>query len=260
MRKSRTALLVLALALAGACVAFRTEIRQGVRRAVPVGEVEFTGLRHLSSMEALAAMTIPAEASYLDRVGDWVDGLVAHPLVLSAEVRRSLPRKITVAVVEREAVALVPTPLLEPVDGEGVFLPIDLDEVRLDLPLVHAPVGGEGASALYRELARLGREDSEFFSILSEVEALDETAYGARLVASNVTFLMPHGVTTDRIGMGAAALADARSKGREPSAVDLRFDGVVVVSVTGQDESSDKGSPRNAEEDALVPAQEEGVK
>ena len=58
-------------------------------------------------------------------------------MVLEAEVFRTLPGTLTVAIVERTPVALAPIEgVLRPVDATARVLPIDLTKVQLDLPVI----------------------------------------------------------------------------------------------------------------------------
>ena len=233
MRRARVLLWLALVSAAGVGAAAKDELLGGVRASVPLGRVEFSGLHHLAREEALSTMEIPADASFFDPVGAWRERLEAHPLVQFAQVSKSFPRSLSVTVEERQAVALVPTPLLEVVDAEGVVLPLRPDELHLDLPLVHSgSLDGTPAAidvGLLGELVRIGELEPGFLARVSEVMPIDGSSFRARISEPPVTFLVPRGPTSTRVREGLAALTHAIARGAAPASVDLRFAGVVVV-------------------------------
>jgi cell division protein FtsQ len=160
----------------------------------------------------------------------------APPLVRAAQVRRRIPGTLVVTVEEREPIALVPTPTLEPVDREGRRLPIDPARHPLDLPVLRPARAGLGApppEALARAAgaaAALAEREPEFWSgvsVLTSDGGSDLTlAWGDPPV--HIRLRAP--VEPLRLREVGAVLADLAARtGRRPAVLDLRFADQVVV-------------------------------
>lgn len=197
------------------------------------------GARFLTLDEAVTTAAVEPGASIWDDPSAWEARLEAHPLVRRAEVHRRLPGTLVFEVEEEEPVALVPTPVLEPVDGEGHYLPLDPATHRLDLPVVR-PLRERGAperptEARVRPLARAVermRRDPVFFGRVSEVSQQRDGSLQVRWGAEpEITFLMSEGADPRRMGEGMRVLAHALEVDRRgvPRAVDLRYADQVVV-------------------------------
>ena len=207
--------------------------------AFRVTEVEIRGLRYLTRSDVLEAIGVGPETSVWGDLDEWAEALQAHPLVRTAGVERRIPDALVVSVVERVPVALVSTPTIEPVDEEGIRLPLDPAEHRLDLPLVElvrAPAAGSRllpgeARELVAEVGRLMRVDPAFLQIVSEVRWGERRSIVARGAEPDVEFLLPFGASADRLREGMSALAHAVSNtpGDIPEVIDLRFADQVVV-------------------------------
>lgn len=155
----------LAVVSAAGLLAWGASLVPGLLAGLPffqVDVVEVEGARYLEVADAVQAMAVPSEASVWDDPAPWEEGLRRHPLVRDVRVRRRLPSTLVAEVVEREPVALIATPMLEPVDREGRFLPIDPVVHRLDLPLLEVPDApmGEGAGPERGGAGRGDRSDS----------------------------------------------------------------------------------------------------
>lgn len=207
--------------------------------AFRVTEVEIEGLRYLTRSDVLEVIGVGPETSVWGDLDAWTEALKEHPLVLTALVQRRIPHTLVVSVDERVPVALVSTPTVEPVDEEGIRLPIDPAEHRLDLPLVEigrAPAAGsrllpQQARELVAEVGRLGRIDAPFLQMVSEVSWGERRSIVVRGVGPDVEFLLPLGASPDRLREGLSALAHALSNtpGEVPEVIDLRFADQVVV-------------------------------
>jgi len=230
---SRPALLVgVALALAALLAQERVPEALVAMETFKVAGVELEGARHLTRGEALAAAAIPAGASVWDDLTPWEAGLAGHPLVRSARIRRRLPATLVLVVEEREPVALLPTPTLEPVDQEGRLLPLDPAGRPLDLPLLEVDSADHRAVRLLAsELARLGRVEPAFLGKVSEAAVDDRGDLVARWGEPLVAFLFSPQVPSRRLREGVRALEDAteRRDGKPPASVDLRWADQVVV-------------------------------
>ncbi len=207
--------------------------------AFRVTEIEIHGMRYLTRSDVLETMRIGPKASVWGDLDSWAEALLAHPLVRTVRVERKIPNGLVVSIGERVPVALVSTPTVEPVDREGVLLPLDPAEHSFDLPLVdvgRAPAPGSRllpaqARELVAEVARLMSVDMAFLQMVSEVRWGERRSIVARAVDPDVEFLLPLGASPDRLRDGLMALAHAVSvaPGEVPEVIDLRFADQVVV-------------------------------
>lgn len=215
-----------AAALAGADI-FRVEA------------IELEGARFLTLDDAIRTAAVEPGAGIWDDTGPWKARLTAHPLVRHVEVGRRLPGTLVLIIVEEEPVALVPTPILEPIDREGRYLPLDPAVHSLDLPVIR-PVPTEAEEArpsrarlqpLARAVERL-RADPVFFSRTSEVRLERDGSLRIRWGADPEVFFRIDGVVDPlRIRQGVDVLVHAleADPGRRPRTVDLRFADQIVV-------------------------------
>ena len=205
-----------------------------------VTNVEISGLESVERGEVLALMGLTAETSVWGDLGAWEDRLAGHPLLEKARVRRRIPGTLVVDVVERRPVALAPTPTLEPVDREGVLLPLDPAQRRMDLPVLDVrelPAPGARllptrARVLAGEVARLLEADTSFQQMVSEVAwGDDNNTLVATWSEPLVEFLLSPGTPGSRLRQGLAVLADALARESEvpPAVIDLRYADQVVV-------------------------------
>jgi len=203
-------------------------------------DLRVEGTRRLTVAEVVEAADLPPFASVWDDPTPWILSLRRHPLVLEAGVRPDYPRGLVFTVVEREPVALYPTPLLEPVDREGRILPIDPTEDMLDLPLLD-PSRGTNAEGrltpselrlLTAEAARLREVDPRFLRTISELGIDARGDLVARVVSNGMVFRFRAPISVERLQRGLDALADAMARNPEnsPRSVDLRFADQVVIS------------------------------
>jgi hypothetical protein len=208
-------------------------------------DVEIQGLRYLTRSEVLKTMGIGAKTSVWGELDTWSERLLAHPLIRTVHVERRIPSGLLISLSERVPVALVATPTVEPVDAEGTLLPLDPAEHRLDLPLLEmdrAPAQGsrllpEAGRELVGEVARLMSVDPSFLQMISEVRWGERRSLVARWVEPEVEFLLPLGVSQDRLREALNALAHAASNPslEVPEVIDVRFaDQVVVRRTTGK--------------------------
>ncbi|MFQ5537086.1 MAG: cell division protein FtsQ/DivIB [Gemmatimonadota bacterium] len=204
-----------------------------------VQEVEVVGLHFVSREEVLKRLGITPRSTVWGDSDAWSAAVAEHPLVRTARVSRRLPGTLVVEVEERRPVALVATPILEPVDAEGVILSLDPTENRLDLPLLRLqarvapgarmiPASGR---RLASEVGRLMEADTAFLQMVSEVEWREEGVLAARWTRPDVVFLLRAGAPPRRVREGITIMADAvgRDLDRLPSVIDLRYADQAVV-------------------------------
>lgn len=204
-----------------------------------VREVDVRGIRFLTEDSVITRMELGPAASVWGDRAVWRERIEAHPLVLSVEVDRRLPDGLVVTVEERRPVALAAAPVLEPVDAEGIRLPVDPTRHGLDLPIISADrLPPKGASVFPAEVRRLAAEiehlrraDEELVRRISALSLRDDGSVRLRLVSPDVDLLLWPGTTLGRLREAEAALTDAisRDPGGIPDVVDLRFADQVVV-------------------------------
>ena len=207
--------------------------------AFRVTAVEIQGLRYLTRSDVLETIGVEPRTSVWGDLDTWSEALRAHPMVQTATVNRRIPGTLVVSIDERVPVALVSTPTVEPVDEEGMRLPLDPAEHRMDLPLVEVdrvPATGSRllpaqARELVAEIGRLMRVDPAFLQMVSEVRWGEHRSIVARGAEPDVEFLLPFGASPNRLREGLSALAHAVSDtpGEVPEVIDLRFADQVVV-------------------------------
>lgn len=207
--------------------------------AFRVADVNVSGLVWADRAEILAWGGIGSATNVWEPLDELATRIETHPLVISAEVRRNLPRGLAVEVRERTPVGLVPTPTLEAVDREGRYLPIDPAGTPMDLPILvprRDPTAEDprpGATRL-KNLARLAdamREDPVFWSRISEIREMEDGTVVARWGSPDVEFQLRSEADLRRLREGLAALEDAMSRREDevPGAVDLRWADQVVI-------------------------------
>jgi cell division septal protein FtsQ len=202
--------------------------------------IRVEGARWLTDADAEAAVGLAPGTNLWEDASVWVERLRAHPLVLEARARRRPPGTLLFEVTEREPVALLPTPGLEPVDSEGRRLPIDPVIHRLDLPLVRPaqladrdsrPLTPLQLRTLTTELARLAEVEPAVVAGLSDVGMDDQGDVVARFVDPEVTLRFRIPLATRRLREGWTVLEDARRRrpDQRVESLDLRFAEQVVV-------------------------------
>jgi len=201
-----------------------------------VRAVRVEGLRNLSAEEVERVAAVPAQANLWDDPEPVAARVRAHALVREVSVVRRLPATLVVRVSEREPVALMPTPTLEPVDREGHRLPLDPARLRLDLPVLRP--GGSSAAArapaaiapAAREIARLAEADPSFWANVSVVSAEGSRDVTLDLSEPAVRVRVRIPLTPLRLREAMAVLDDVTGRtGEPPAIIDLRFADQVVV-------------------------------
>ncbi len=239
-RLRRPVRVVLGSALVGSLAWGATYIPAGLARLehFRVVGTEVTGLRNLRHAEVVEIAGIGRRSSVWDDFDVWVERLEDHPLVERAELRRELPGTLHIRVEEREPVALVAMPTLEPVDRDGRRLPLDPAELPLDLPILRLPddpahAGRPPSAIRILPLARMAermRLEVTFWSRVSEM-TLDEAGdIEASWGEPAVLFSLPTEIDPYRLREAVNVLLHALDDpDRTPRNVDLRYRDQVVV-------------------------------
>jgi cell division protein FtsQ len=201
-----------------------------------VRAVRVEGVHNLSAEEVELTAALELGANLWDDPAPVAARVRAHPLVRDVSVFRRLPGTLLLRVAEREPVALLATPTLEPVDVEGRRLPLDPARLRLDLPVLRPARVAAAAAApaaiapAAREVARLAEAEPALWANISMV-----TAEGARDVVLDlsepaVRLRVRTPLTPLRLREAMAVLDDATGRtGEPPATVDLRFADQVVI-------------------------------
>ena len=214
-------------------------------RLFRVRTIEATGIRHLTAEMVWEAAGVDSTTSVWTSAALLEERLERHPLVASARVERSPPSTLVVAIEEAVPIALVASPLVEPVDASGAVLPIDPRTPLLDLPLISAPGGAnaaEGAAGtdaraavgtLARDLHQLGEMAPEVLSVVSEARLVGFDAtllLGDEGLSVRYTPPLPQG----RLLEAVVAMNDAHARfpDRTATEIDIRFADQVVVRTT----------------------------
>lgn len=243
MRKVLRALLWLGIAAGAALAAAWAPDAMAELEYFRATDLRLEGGHRLTLADVLDAADMPPFASVWDDPTTWVHRIQLHPLVREASIRPEYPNGLVFRVVEREPVALYPTPLLQPIDRDGRILPIDPTESVMDLPIL-SPYRGEGREArltpvelrvLTREAARLNDVDPEFLRRVSELSMDPKGDLVATVGSEELVFRFSAWVSAERLQQGWDALADGMARRPEVRAgvVDLRFAGQVVLRYTG---------------------------
>ena len=201
-----------------------------------VRNVHVEGAGRLSEAQVVELADVPAQASLWDDPGPVVARVRRHGLVREAAVKRHFPATLVVSIVEREPVALLTGPVLEPVDREGLRLPLDPARLRVDLPLLR-PEGPSRAAALPAalapaagEIARLAEAAPALWANISVVTADGRQHAVLDLDEPPVRLHVRLPLTPPRLREALAVLTDASGRmGSLPVSLDLRFADQVVV-------------------------------
>lgn len=204
-----------------------------------ISEVEVTGAQVMVEDSVVAQMRLGQFASVWGDRDAWTDRLVRHPMIRTARVERRLPNRLRVQIEERRPVALAGTPTLEPVDAEGVRLPIDPTQYPLDLPIIAATRFPPSDAAVFpaevrglaAEVTHLWEADLELYQRISTIAQAADGSIVVRLMSPDVEILLPPRAPEGRLreAMDALNHAIGTAPGNLPTVVDLRYADQVVV-------------------------------
>jgi cell division septal protein FtsQ len=202
--------------------------------AFALKRIEVSGVERVSAGWVRQALA-PLNGRHLLRVrlAEIQSLVVRHPWVRSVEIRKELPDRLVVDIVEREPVALMRRGEgLSLVDRDGtVFAPYRPEWGTVDLPLI----GGIGADELAEIPAALGvierwsraRPDGE--RELSEVESLGNGDYRVFSAALPFPVLVSGARLEEGLGSLARLLPQIERRYPEVRQVDLRFSQQIVI-------------------------------
>jgi len=204
--------------------------------AFRVEHVEVLGTRYVAPDDITRLIALEPAASVWDDVEPLEDRVRTHPMIRDAIIRREGLHTLEVVVIEKRPVALVATPELRAVNGDGRVLPLEPAETDLDLPIIEGQAAVEDEvvqDPLIREIAgvldALDRSDPEFMSVVSQVGGAVEGGYRFLMLpsADAGTVLLP---PNDPVrALRRVSLALGRIDDPRVDRADARFAGQVVL-------------------------------
>jgi hypothetical protein len=175
--------------------------------AFNVQRVEVIGARYLSAEAAVAASGITKKSNVFDDATPWVDGLLAHPLVLEARIQRRLPATLVVRIAETRPVAFARTPEIRAIDEKARVLPANPAAEGMDLPVLalESRISAEGSAAdeetrqLAAFLGVLSRHEPGLLGWISELGMKSGAVSIVLRNASDAEVLVPADATPARL-------------------------------------------------------------
>jgi hypothetical protein len=241
MRSALIRIAVVTLA-AGLLIVATLFAPHGLRRiaAFNVQRVEVTGTHYLTAEAAVAAAGITQDSNIFDDAAPWLESLLAHPLVLQAQLERRVPATLVLRIVETRPVALARTPEIRAIDENGRVLPADPAADGMDLPILtmESRLDGDAtaADAQTRAVAAflgvLGRAEPGLLGWISEIGMQGEAVRLVLRNASDAEVLVPADATPARLRelhLTIAELATPRYVVRAASG-DATTDGQTAIS------------------------------
>jgi cell division septal protein FtsQ len=204
--------------------------------AFKVQAVNVSGARFVEPELAKALAAVEQGASVWDDPSSWEERVLAHPLVTDVRVRRSGVTELMIELTEVRPVALVPTPILAPVDASGRMVAIDPAAHALDLPiltgarLIDGRVDDEESRRALTALDELYDLHAAFVSEVSELRAMRGDGVELQLVAGSHAerIILPLDSPVGAFLRVESAVGECEERGHVVSA-DARFRGQVVV-------------------------------
>jgi cell division protein FtsQ len=191
-----------------------------------VRRIEITGARYLTPKSVTDALGLRRNASVFDPAGPLERKLRDLGGVEWVDVGHRLPGTLTVAVRERDPVALIPRRgALTPVDDRGRVLPYDPTQAVPDLPIATSADSG-----LTRVLASVRDADPGLFArIVSAARVKDDVL----LDLEGQRFWFTANATMEDIRAVTAVAQDLARQRRSYRELDGRFSGQVIVRWAG---------------------------
>jgi cell division protein FtsQ len=214
---------------------------RGLRRwLVRVDSIRVEGAHYLDAARVLrVAGLAPDQDLFALDPARARQALLLDPRVASAEVRRRLPRGMTVRIVEREPVMLVNHGVPWEIDSAGVLLPPLQRGVVADVPLLVGPrlAGLQGGTRVdvpevRRGLAwmrALSARELQLAGQVSEVDVSDPLLTGLTLLDGTRVVAPGWPPSASRLSALRVVLVDLKARGAAAGEVDLRFENQVIV-------------------------------
>lgn len=239
-RGRRRLAVVLGAGLVGLSVPFWVPRLLSALPAFRVDRVTVVGTTLVPPDEVTRLLALAPDASVWDAVEPLEARVRRHPMVRDATVRREGFNALSVIVVEKRPVALVATPELRAVNGEGRVLPVEPSEAALSLPVIAGTTDVDGdlvTEPAVRELAavldRLDRANADFVSVISEVGLAPGGGYRFLMLpdADAGSVYLPNDDPEGALRRVSLALGQVDDPRVETA--DARYAGQVVLAGTG---------------------------
>jgi cell division septal protein FtsQ len=186
-------------------------------------DVEVRGTRFARPSDIAARLQVDTMTSIWISLDTLEARVERHPQVRTARIRRWLPSKLVVEIIENEPIALVPgTRGMRAYEESGRVLPLDLARVPTDLPIVERP-----DTAVFRLLSDLKADNPGMYAQISEVRFVGQDQL--RLMLLDVPVLALRGLLADRMEELSSVRRDLARKQIVPVELDLRFKDQVIV-------------------------------
>jgi len=204
--------------------------------AFRVEGVEVVGTRFVAPETIRDLVALEPDVSVWDKPDAWEARVESHPLVDDCRIGRSGMNQLLIRIREVEPVALVPTPVLVPVDAAGNILPIDPAEHAIDLPILdrglvsaEAPVADEETRRALHALDLIIESHPAFSSLISEIEPIEGRGLELRLVVGSRvrTIVLP--VDDPVRALRRIEMALSNTSDGEVVAADARFRSQVIL-------------------------------
>lgn len=186
-------------------------------------DVEVRGTRFARPSDIAARLQVDTSTSIWISLDTLEARVEKHPQVRSALIRRWLPSKLVVEIIENEPIALVPgTRGMRAYEESGRVLPLDLARVPTDLPIVERP-----DTSVFRLLSDLKADNPGMYAQISEVRFVGKDQL--RLMLLDVPVLALRGLLAERFDELSSVQRDLARKQIVPAELDLRFKDQVIV-------------------------------
>jgi len=213
------------------------------KRDLRVERVRTEGNQIVASAEILRLAAIGRDVRLFDLDLAAVEKRVrAHAFIKVAEVTRSVPDRVTIAVVERSPVAMVAGEKLMYLDADGVVLPALKSEELFDLPVITGTLPGSeitpGARVRAPEvlsalgvIAIAGRMGNEAYHRISEVHIRPDRQLVLTTAENGVSVVLGREDVGRRLVKFEGFWRDivSRRGAQELESVDLRYEDLVVA-------------------------------
>ena len=188
-----------------------------------IHDVEVRGTRFARPSEIAARLSVDTMTSIWSSLDTLRMRVERHPQVRSASVRRWLPSKIVVEVVENDPIALMSGPKgMRAYEESGRALPLDPARVPTDLPIVE-----RADTSVLRLLADLKVDNPDMFAQISEVRLVGKDQL--RFVLLDVSVLAMRGLGAERFQELSSVRRDLAKRRIVPAELDLRFKDQVIA-------------------------------
>lgn len=206
-----------------------------------IREVRVVGVRVANPSVLVAEAGLKgADVHFWSPMGVFAERVRRDPLVADVRIRRGLPNRLTLEVIEREPVALLRLDRLAAVDSGGRILPVSAFHAQWDAPILTVPWPGsmvawegnvrlEPVLAIVRYLGEIKRRYPALARGISTVELANTGEATLRLIHAEGEIVLDAETPVEKLSLVDDVLRDLRAKGQPYVRLDLRFTDQIVV-------------------------------